>query len=216
MHRTEVMDWVVGTVAGFLRLSQAETLAVFVAAALQVERACLPAIAKFAHGDTLLKHKIKRLWRFTDNCRVEVSDGMRGVVRKLLKERKKRLLVAFDWSQFRNFHTLALVAVITGRGVPLLWASYPEWELAKSQNNLEEGLLRLFRDMVPPELKVVLLADRGFGRTELGRLCRELGFHYIIRIRPEVWINSRDFRGKLSDYPVKKGICLVLRNVEYR
>ncbi len=39
-----------------------------------------------------------------------------------------------------------MVAAIEGRGVPLVWASYPEWELHKSQNNLEEGLLRLFRD----------------------------------------------------------------------
>ena len=185
MDHKEVIGWVVTTVAGFLRLSQAKTLAVFVAAAQRVGRVCLPAIAQFVVGGSMLKHKIKRLWRFTNNSRVEPSDAMRGVIQKLLKKRKKRLLVAFDWTEIRTFHTLALVAVIKGRGVPLLWASYPEWELAKSQNNFEEGLLRLLRDMVPRQLKVVLLADRGFGRTELGRLCQQLGFHYVIRITPD-------------------------------
>ena len=102
-----------------------------------------------------------------------------------------------------------------GASVALLWASYPDWELYKSQNNLEEGLLRLFRDMVPPELEVIVLADRGFGRTELARLCQELGFRYIIRIAPDVWIRTAGFRGKLRDYPVRKGICVLLRNVEY-
>jgi hypothetical protein len=217
MDHKEVIGWVVGTVAGFLRLSQAKTLAVFVAAAQRVGRVCLPAISgAVMGGSTLLKYKIRRLWRFTDNCRVEPSDAMRGVIQKLLRKRKKRLLVAFDWTEIRNFHTLALVAVIRGRGVPLLWASYPEWELAKSQNNFEEGLLRLLRDMVPPALKVVLLADRGFGRTELGRLCQQLHFHYVIRITPDVWIKTPTYKGKLLDYPVKKGISVLLRNVEYR
>jgi hypothetical protein len=155
MNHTDVIGWVLATVAGFLRLSQAKTLAVFVAAAQRVGRVCLPAIAEGVRGNSMLKHKIKRLWRFLDNSRVEPSDAMRGVIQKLLKKRKKRVLVAFDWTEVRHFHTLALVAVIKGRGVPLLWASYPEWEFHKSQNNFEEGLLRLFRDMVPQELKVV-------------------------------------------------------------
>jgi hypothetical protein len=30
-----------------------------------------------------------------------------------------------------------------------LWASDPEWELAKSQNNLEEGPIRLLRSLDP-------------------------------------------------------------------
>ncbi len=216
MNRTEVIGWVVTTLAGFLRLSQAKTLAVFVAAALRVGRVSLPAIAQFAVGGSMLKHKIKRLWRFLDNHRVEPSDAMRGVIHKVLKKRKKRLLVGFDWTQVRNFHTLALVAIIKGRGVPLLWASYPEWELPKSQNTLEEGLLRLFRDMVPQEVQVIILADRGFGRTELGRLCQELGFRYIIRITPDVWIKTANYEGKLLDYPVKKGISILLRDVAYR
>ena len=216
MNPRQVIDWVVASVAGCLRLSQAKTLALFVAAALEVERVCLPALAQRAVGETVLKHKIKRLWRFIDNPRIEPSYAMQGVIRKLLKRRKKRLVVAFDWSEFRQFHTLALVAVFKGRAVPLLWASYLEGELYKSQNNLEEGLLRLLRQLLPEGVKIILLADRGFGRTELARVCQQLGFHYIIRITPEVWICSEHYRGKLSRYPVKKGICVLLRNVKYR
>ncbi|MGQ9607346.1 MAG: hypothetical protein ACUVTW_14195 [Thermogutta sp.] len=40
------------------------------------------------------------------------------------------------------FQTLMAAAVIDGRGEPLLGASYEEWMLSKSQNDLEEGLLR--------------------------------------------------------------------------
>jgi len=110
-------------------------------------------------GDTAAKHRIRRTWRFTANTRVVISDAMRGVVDRLMKKYRKRqrcgkqrrpkLKIAFDWTAVRNFHTLMAAAVQGGRALPLLWASYPEWVLHKSQNNLDEGLLRLLRTMIP-------------------------------------------------------------------
>mgnify|MGYP000309450887 CR=1 FL=1 len=216
MNKTAIVTWVMATLAGCLRQSQAKTLALFVAAAIRVDGASLAAIAQRASSNTALKYRVKRLWRFIDNDEVEQGEAMRPVIKRLLKKRKKRLLVAFDWTKIRNFHTLALVAVIRGRAAPLLWCSYAEQGLYRSQNNLEEGLLRLFRTMLPPGVEVVLLADRGFGRTELARVCQELGFHYVVRIKPNVWIRTPDWEGKLSDYPVEKGTCRLLRDVEYR
>ena len=112
------------------------------------------------------KHSIKRVWRFTTNDRVHVGDAMQGPLRWLFRNRKPwknhPLLVTFDWTEVRSFHTLMAAAVIRGRGVPLLWASYPEWELYKSQNNLEEGLLRLLKSLLPEWITVIFIADRGF------------------------------------------------------
>ncbi len=141
---------------------------------------------------------------------------MRGVIHRLLARRKKRLLVSFDWVETRNFHTLSACAVLRGRAVPLLWASYPEWALFRSQNSLEEGMLRLLKTLLPASTRLTLLADRGFGRTELARLCQELGFHYVVRIRPDVYVRAERYRGKLLDYPVRRGVCRLLKNVEYR
>jgi hypothetical protein len=70
--------------------------------------------------------------------------------------------------------------------------------------------------MIPAEVKVTLLGDRGFGRTELARFCQRHGFDYIIRIRPEVIVRCRSYRGKLLDYPVHKGVCRLLKQVDYR
>ncbi|MCS6852906.1 MAG: hypothetical protein NZ700_17235 [Gemmataceae bacterium] len=82
-------------------------------------------------------------------------------------------MIAFDWTEIHPFHTL-VAAVVKGRAVPLLWASYPDWVLSKSQNTLEEGLFYLLKDMLSADLEVILLADRGFGRTELARTCQRL------------------------------------------
>ena len=145
MDRMEAIVWV-RSVCSALRQSQTKTLADLVGAALSVGRVSLAEIGRLT--GTSAKHGIKRCWRFTANPRVEISDAMGGVIRRLLKPkrwRKKPLIVALDWTEVRSFHTLMLAAVLRGRAIPLLWASYPEWQLAKSQNNLEEGLLRLLK-----------------------------------------------------------------------
>jgi hypothetical protein len=145
---------------------------------------------------------------------------MQGPLRWLLQNRKRwknhPLLVTFDWTEVRTFHTLMAAAVIRGRGVPLLWASYPEWELYKSQNNLEEGLLRLLKSLLPEWIRVVVVADRGFGRTELARTCQQMGLHYVIRIKPDVHVECRQFHGKLDLLPVKRGVQRLLNDVQFR
>jgi hypothetical protein len=215
MDRMEAIAWTLSVCAG-LRLSQAKTLSELVAAALHVGRVSLAEIGRQLAGEVTAKHCIKRVWRFTANTRVEISDAMKGVVARLVKRRKKPLLVTFDWTEIRGFCTLMAAAAMKGRAVPLLWASYPKGQVDKSQNNLEEGLLRLLRTMIPETVPVILLADRGFGRTELARTCQGLGFRYVIRIRPDVWVAHRDFEGPLLDFPVQRGMARLLRDVAYR
>jgi hypothetical protein len=171
-----ILDWVVCVTANLLP-SQSRTLAVLVAAAVRTERPNLASIGRKLAGPTTAKSAIKRAWRFTDNARVEVAEAMTGVLAKVVRRRKKRLLVSFDWTEFRQFHTLMAAACLGGRAVPLLWASYPEWKLLRSQNSLEEGLLRLLRTLIPESVEVVILADRGFGRAEWAAVCQELVPH---------------------------------------
>src|SRR5262249_44448084 len=95
---------------------------------------------------------------------------------------------SFDWTEFRDFHTLMAAACIKGRSVPLLWASYKEWKFLRSQNSLEEGLLRRLRTLIPETIRVVILADRGFGRAEWAAVCQELSFDYVVRIKPNVTV----------------------------
>lgn len=215
MRPTDVIGWVL-TIAADLRLSQAKTLADLVAAAARVTRGTLSALGRCLPGTTAAKHRIKRAWRFCDNDRVHVSDVMAAVVRRLTKRRKRPLLVALDWTDVRTFHTLMAAAVLKGRAIPLLWATYTDGQFHRSQNAVEEGLLRLLVSMLPPGVTVILLADRGFGRTELAKTCLELGVRFLIRIKPEVCVAHPSDTGRLDDYPVKPGLWRVLAGAEYR
>lgn len=214
MRADAVIGWVL-TIAAQLRLSQAKTLADLVEAAVRVSRGTLSAIGRCLRG-TLAKHAIKRVWRFCDNDRVHAADVMPRVIRRLTRKRKKPLLVALDWTDVGSFHTLMAAAVMKGRAIPLLWASYTEGQLHRSQNSFEEGLLRLLVTMLPAKVKVILLADRGFGRAELAKTCEELKLRYLIRIKPEVCVTHPSYTGRLDEYPVKKGMWRVLTGAEYR
>jgi Transposase DDE domain len=216
MRRPAILAWVL-SVCTTLRRSQAKTLAELVAAAVPTERATLANLGRAMAGPARCKHRIKRAGRFVANRRVTVADGMAGVISRLTRRRDCPLVVSLDWVEVRTFHTLVAAAVAGGRSIPLAWASYPEWELAKSQNNLEEGIIRLLRSLVPDRVRIILLADRGFGRTELARTLGGLiRVSFVIRVKPDVVVRHPRFTGKLVDYPVRKGMRRVLRGVRFR
>jgi hypothetical protein len=223
MRRTEATAWVVTVCAASLRLSQAKTLATLVAAAMSVQRVSLANIGRQMLGSA--KHQIKRCWRFCANDRIETADAMRGIIGRLLKKRSKRkakpprpLVVALDWVDIKGFQTLVASAVLKGRSTPICWASTTghEYKGHKSRNAFEESLLLVLRSMIPESIRVILLADRGFGRCALAAFCRRHHFSYLIRIQPKVNVKFKGFEGKLMDYPVFRGIAKVLRDVAYR
>jgi hypothetical protein len=218
MHRKDAIAWVVTVCAVSLRLSQAKTLGILVASAMRVQRISLANIGRMMDG--CVKHQIKRCWRFCANERVETADAMRPIVARLLKKRskKKKLLVALDWVDIKGFQTLLASVVLKGRSTPIAWASTSNhiYDGHRSRNAFEESLLLVLRDMIPQAIKVIILADRGFGRTALATFCQQQKFGYVIRIQPSVTVRLRGFRGKLLDYPVYKGIAKVLKRVSYR
>lgn len=79
MNRTEAITWFVGTLTGSLHWRQAQTLAELATAVLRVKRVSLPAIAQCLQIATTRKHRIKRVWRFLDNPRIEISQAMRTI-----------------------------------------------------------------------------------------------------------------------------------------
>lgn len=216
MSAQSILTWVASVTSDLLP-SQSRTLAALVAAAARCERPNLATIGRRMAGPTTAKSAIKRAWRFTCNRRVEVPDAMAGVVGHLARRRRKKpLIISLDWTDVRDFHTLMAAACIGGRAVPLTWCSYTGSKLRRSQNALEERLLRRLKALLPESTRVIILADRGFGRAEWAAVCQELGFGYVVRIKPDVTISCSRYRGVLRRYPVWRGMAHVLRGVDYR
>lgn len=217
MDGYSVFHWTRSLTAQTLRASQAKTLAWIVASLVHVRHLNLPELALQAASNTSFKHRIKRLSRFLGNDRIDPVAAYSPLLLQLFKSRKRKpLVLAFDWTKFRSLHSLGLVAVFGGRSVPVLWKTIHESGLYKSQSRLEREMLTELQRLLPPGQRVIILADRGFGKTDLARHCQQLGLDYVIRIKPNVQICCDQHVGLLSKYVVHPGQCHVLQNVQFR
>jgi len=220
MDRRDAIAWMLSACAAAVRYSQAKTLMVLVQAGLHCPRISLANLGRSMGGGIYVKHRIKRAWRFMANERLEPVLAMSAVVQRLLKNwpKAKFLLISFDWTDIRGIQTLVAAANVRGRAIPLAWASCQKhvYDGHRSRNAFEESLLWLLRGMIPPHVSVILLADRGFGRTELGRFCQLRGLHYVIRIQPKVQVSFSGQVCRLDQYPVRYGRSERLDNVLYR
>ena len=216
MKHDEFVRWVL-SLCGCLRLSQAKTLSDLALAALGLTRASLAGLGRRLAGlkPVAVKHCIKRVDRFIGNPRIEPLEAMRGVVAAFARP-GQRLVVSLDWVDIRCFWCLMLAARVRGRAVPLVWAVYRPQDIFRSRNSIEEGLLVALRTMMPEGAGLILLADRGFGRAEMARQCRQLGFDYLIRIQPTVYVAGETFKGVLSRLPIRPGQSRMLLDVAYR
>jgi hypothetical protein len=227
MDRTDAIAWVLSLCTGVLRGSQAKTLADLVGAALNAGRASLAGIGRELAQlkGSAAKHAIKRLWRFIANRRVEPVEAMPALMNRVWRRRlawharygdRRPLLVSLDWTKVRRFHTLMVAVVVQGRALPWCWESYADPVVGKSQNALEYALLARLKAALPPGLRIVVLADRGFGRAAMAGECQKLGLDYLIRINPDVMVKTSRWQGNLQHYPVHRGMAQLWPEVEYR
>ncbi len=121
----------------------------------------------------------------------------------MLGQRTEALL-SLDWTDFEadDQTTLVLMLVTThGRSTPLLWHTTTKSELAGRRAALERDLVQRFHDLVPSEVKVTLLADRGFGDQHLYALLQALGWDYVIRFRGNIVVeDAAGERRKASEW----------------
>jgi hypothetical protein len=230
MDRTDAIAWVLWLGQEVLRKSQAKTLSVLVAAALATARLTLAGIGRelAALDDGAAKHAIKRVWRFITNPRIEPVEVMPALLTRLWRRKlkwharrpdRRPLLVSLDWTEVRRCHTLLAAVVVEGRAVPLAWESYRDRVQGKSQNALEYGLLARLQAALPPGVRIVVLADRGFGRTAMAEVCQNLKLAYLIRVRADVTVRApgpHGWSGLLEKYPIRRGECRGWTAVLYR
>jgi hypothetical protein len=103
----------------------------------------------------------------------------------LLADRTE-VVLALDWTDFDSdrHSTIALYMMTShGRATPLMWKTHSETKLRNHRNDYEDELLGYIREIVPPHVKVTVIADRGFGDQALYSLLAESNLHFVIRFR---------------------------------
>jgi DDE family transposase len=140
------------------------------------------------------KHAVKQVDRLLSNAGVDVW-LIFGLWVPYVVGARQEIVVALDWTEFdRDDHATLALHLITrhGRATPLIWLTVRKSELAGERNAAEDRLLRRFRQIVPREVRVTILADRGFGDAGLYALLWEMGFDYLIRFRGSIYVADSD------------------------
>jgi hypothetical protein len=160
------------------------------------------------------RHAIKQVDRLLSNPKLMREEVARCWVRFVVAKRKE-LLVNFDWTEFQDSDQAMIVLGTQtehGRSTPLVWKTVTHSELKDQRNAHEDELLGLFADVLPPGVRVTVVADRGFSDIKLYRFLKELGFEYIMRFRGVVCVESADgARRNATDWLGAGGRMRVLR-----
>lgn len=163
------------------------------------------------------KHAIKQVDRMVGNEGVDVETLLGLWVPDVIGARKE-VVVALDWTDFDrdNQSTIAAYLVTShGRATPLMWKTVVKSALRGWRNAHEDDLLARLRQAVPVDVKVTVLADRGFGDQKLYELLTRLGFDYVVRFRSCIKVTDQDGECRTAGARVPtNGRSLLLRGAK--
>ncbi|WP_233586103.1 IS4 family transposase, partial [Corallococcus sp. CA054B] len=195
-----------------LSLSHA-TLGAVQAASLSV--AAIGKAMAWARGeDVTSKHAVKQVDRLLSNGGFDVWKLFASWVPFVLAERSEAV-IALDWTDFEQDDQETLVAsLITrhGRATPLLWTTLVKSASVGNRQLVEDQTLQRLREIIASEVKVTVVADRGFADAKFYALLRQLGFEYVVRFRADMLVTSEDEQTKrAAEWVPEGGRAKVLR-----
>ena len=138
------------------------------------------------------KHGVKQVDRLLSNTGVDVWHLFSLWVPYVMGQRTEAV-VALDWTDFdEDDHTTLVASLRTGHGrsTPLVWLTVHKSALKGMRNDAEDSVLLRLREVIAPEVKVTILADRGFADQKLYALLEQLRFSYVVRFRQRIIVTS--------------------------
>ncbi|HQK52294.1 MAG TPA: IS4 family transposase [Myxococcota bacterium] len=188
---------------GFHKKRQ-QTLAVLVGALVTVGKVGVASLGRAIRSRVAPKHRIQQVDRCLANDKIQVVEWCAALLAMVVGERRS-IRIAIDWTKVGPWPVLVASVVIQRRGIPVYWATCDWRKLTRSQNAFEETFLTVLRAMIPKDVDVTLLFDRGFRRVALARQLKELGFHFVVRCPSDTRVVSPNWSGPLSDLPLPRG-----------
>ena len=192
---TEVHRFLAGLFEGDLHAKRVLSLA---NATLGVIRTASLAVHTIGQGlalarGLLTKHAIKQVDRLLSNPGVDLDAALRHWVPFVVGPRSG-INVAMDWTEFdADGQATLMLSLLTrhGRATPLVWLTVEKATLKDRRNAYEYQALVRLADALPADIKVCIVADRGFGDHKLYRvLTEELRFDYVIRFRGNITVTA--------------------------
>src|SRR5271167_5171462 len=189
-------------------------------------------------GGLATKHATKQVDRLLSNDGIKVDDILALWVPYVIGARSS-IVVAMDWTDFdADDQATIMLSLVTdhGRATPLVWLTVAKSTLKDRRNLYEDRVLVRLAEVLPANVKVCIVADRGFGDRKLYRmLTEELKFDFVIRFRGNIavaaadgevraaadWVGAggrarvlRDAAVTAVGYPVKTVVCVQAKDMK--
>ena len=143
----------------------------------------------------LTKHAVKQVDRLLSNQGIDVDALLVHWVPYVIGKRDS-ITVAMDWTEFdADGQATIMLSLLSrhGRATPLVWLTVDKAALKNRRNGYEYQVLVRLAEILPADVRVRIVADRGFGDHKLYRvLTEELKFDFVIRFRGNITVTATD------------------------
>lgn len=180
-----------------LRRTQRVNLALGIFGQINTQSGLMSEIVREVPGAKKHKHRLKRFWRFLSNPRVKPDSLRLAWIRWCLQTfvHDRTVPVAMDWTTLPgNIQCLMIALPFHGRAIPLIWHIVLHSQIKDSQNLIEERLLARLINLVQEVdimKKLLVTADRGFGRATLFQFLQQKHLLFVIRVKGDVMVTTK-------------------------
>lgn len=147
------------------------------------------------------KHTTKQVDRLLSNPKFDIWQESRIWAPHIIGNRKE-IMVSMDWTDFdADGQSTIAVNLLTdhGRATPILWKTVNKSSLKSNRARYEDQILSKLKEILLADVKVTVLADRGFSDQLFFKFIgEELGFFYIIRTRSNINITDKNGTMRLA------------------
>ena len=163
------------------------------------------------------RHAVKQVDRLLSNHKICIWNLFAQWVPFVVGARKE-IFAVLDWTDFDDDGqtTIALHMLTShGRATPLMWSTVKKSELRDRRNEFEDKLLERLKEVLPKDVKVTIMADRGFGDQKLYQLLTDIGFDYIIRFRDVITVTDEHGESRpAAEWVPSNHRALMLKNAQ--
>ena len=158
----------------------------------------------------LTKHAVKQVDRLLSNQGIDV-DALLGHWVPYVVGKRDSITVAMDWTEFDADGQATIMLFLLsrhGRATPLVWLTVDKAALKNRRNGYEYQVLVRLAEILPADVRVRIVADRGFGDHKLYRvLTEELKFDFVIRFRGNIAVTATSGEARAAADWVGAGAC---------
>jgi Transposase DDE domain len=166
----------------------------------------------------------RRLQRYLANDRIDLETTWSELARAILAgwAGGPIVLILDETPNHNDLRCLKVTLAYRKRAVPLGCVCYALGEQPEPMPELVVSLLRRVAACVPPGVAVTLLADRGLAWPDIVDTCRELGWHYVLRLLSQTRVRTPEGRecsvAELAPRPGTywRGAALVFKKARWR